>query len=503
MFQGQGRNLLRSLDTATRRLARPKKDRKVTPAHGEQAKRIFQAFGLLPIATLASASAVHIVNQLNPRFFEDKVFRRKEDEALRILKELLTLPLEPSTRIHIWVASLLGLDEKAARQEATFVQELLGSRSPEWNEVKRILRCHLTGSEGVPAQCFFEEISDFSRVPAPSEPQPDPSTHSLLRLEHPISSRTIKSEQMVPQAARLVWKRMEENIGTVHCPVRLTLPPGKAGTIVTIQLDAVSLNVSAVRESYIDPNRIELQAQEAKHDLSIKLFLPREICFGKRLSLALIVTLPGEQRKTNIVNWENISEGMPTLRALLPDAVDPERVKDRPLGIEVKYADVCDLLKSDKSILLYAPRRFGKTSLLKTLSATLEQDPEVKLFGPFNALLHPESNEFWGSVFDEMRTDRDWVVDGRLDDTCGLPTHAAFENVRSSAKSRGIKRLFILIDEAQALFRGTRGIAIGNELKSRLEAWGGSGEALAVMQRLKAEFDPRGFMNPGRFLGGI
>jgi glycolate oxidase FAD binding subunit len=40
-------------------------------------------------------------------------------------------------------------------------------------------------------------------------------------------------------------------------------------------------------------------------------------------------------------------------------------------------------------------------------------------------------------------------------------------------------------------------------LKRHLDAWGKTGEAFAVMQRLKAEFDPRGLMNPGRFLGGI
>jgi glycolate oxidase FAD binding subunit len=40
-------------------------------------------------------------------------------------------------------------------------------------------------------------------------------------------------------------------------------------------------------------------------------------------------------------------------------------------------------------------------------------------------------------------------------------------------------------------------------LKRHLDAWGKPGEGFSVMRRLKAEFDPRGFMNPGRFLGGI
>jgi glycolate oxidase FAD binding subunit len=40
-------------------------------------------------------------------------------------------------------------------------------------------------------------------------------------------------------------------------------------------------------------------------------------------------------------------------------------------------------------------------------------------------------------------------------------------------------------------------------LKAHLDAWGKPGGAFDVMRRLKAEFDPRGVCNPGRFLGGI
>jgi glycolate oxidase FAD binding subunit len=40
-------------------------------------------------------------------------------------------------------------------------------------------------------------------------------------------------------------------------------------------------------------------------------------------------------------------------------------------------------------------------------------------------------------------------------------------------------------------------------LKAHLDAWGKPGDGLGVMQRLKAEFDPRGMCNPGRFLGGL
>jgi FAD/FMN-containing dehydrogenase len=40
-------------------------------------------------------------------------------------------------------------------------------------------------------------------------------------------------------------------------------------------------------------------------------------------------------------------------------------------------------------------------------------------------------------------------------------------------------------------------------LKAHLDAWGKPGGAFDVMRRLKADFDPGGLCNPGRFLGEI
>jgi len=37
----------------------------------------------------------------------------------------------------------------------------------------------------------------------------------------------------------------------------------------------------------------------------------------------------------------------------------------------------------------------------------------------------------------------------------------------------------------------------------RLDAWGSAGDSLPLMKALKRQFDPKGTLNPGRFLGGI
>ncbi|MDP8949271.1 MAG: FAD-binding oxidoreductase [Actinomycetota bacterium] len=40
-------------------------------------------------------------------------------------------------------------------------------------------------------------------------------------------------------------------------------------------------------------------------------------------------------------------------------------------------------------------------------------------------------------------------------------------------------------------------------IKQRLDAWGPAGDYLGLTRRVKEKFDPRGVLNPGRFLGGI
>ena len=41
------------------------------------------------------------------------------------------------------------------------------------------------------------------------------------------------------------------------------------------------------------------------------------------------------------------------------------------------------------------------------------------------------------------------------------------------------------------------------ELKEQLDVWDEVGDSIDVMRRLKEQYDPRGLLNPGRFVGGI
>ena len=41
------------------------------------------------------------------------------------------------------------------------------------------------------------------------------------------------------------------------------------------------------------------------------------------------------------------------------------------------------------------------------------------------------------------------------------------------------------------------------EVKSKMDVWGSAGDALPLMRGIKAQFDPKGVLNPGRFIAGI
>jgi glycolate oxidase FAD binding subunit len=46
-------------------------------------------------------------------------------------------------------------------------------------------------------------------------------------------------------------------------------------------------------------------------------------------------------------------------------------------------------------------------------------------------------------------------------------------------------------------------MALPDAARDGIDVWGTPPEGLSVMQRLKAAFDPKGILNPGRFVGGI
>lgn len=64
-----------------------------------------------------------------------------------------------------------------------------------------------------------------------------------------------------------------------------------------------------------------------------------------------------------------------------------------------------------------------------------------------------------------------------------------------------------IVDRAREIVHAAGGQVIVDRcptgLKSRLDVWDDVGEPIATMQRMKRLYDPKGLLNPGRFVGGI
>jgi glycolate oxidase FAD binding subunit len=64
-----------------------------------------------------------------------------------------------------------------------------------------------------------------------------------------------------------------------------------------------------------------------------------------------------------------------------------------------------------------------------------------------------------------------------------------------------------MIDTLRTVLHGWGGSLIvlhcPPEWKAQMDVWGADGDALPLMRRVKAQFDPNAILNPGRFVGGI
>ncbi len=65
---------------------------------------------------------------------------------------------------------------------------------------------------------------------------------------------------------------------------------------------------------------------------------------------------------------------------------------------------------------------------------------------------------------------------------------SALQNLREELESRGGSLVLLRCPLA---------------IKSKIDVWGSAGDALPLMRNIKAQFDPEGVLNPGRFIGGI
>lgn len=152
----------------------------------------------------------------------------------------------------------------------------------------------------------------------------------------------------------------------------------------------------------------------------------------------------------------------------------------------------------------------------------------ARLFGKDSRVLTPEDADAFWAGFETVANTEEGDVLARL---IALPTdlpnllHIASQHEGDGGKAatiwahaghgHALLRLHQPTSEASvALLSSLRSQAEakgGNlaiwrapaEVRTQLDVWGDPGGSLSLMRRVKAQFDPNGILNPGRFVGGI
>jgi glycolate dehydrogenase FAD-binding subunit len=159
--------------------------------------------------------------------------------------------------------------------------------------------------------------------------------------------------------------------------------------------------------------------------------------------------------------------------------------------------------QAEMASFLFKP--FGEA---RTLS-----DEEADTLGPLTSPGNPEANDEVALKIGAPPAELTGVLDSVLD-ACGrrgvtsrITGHAA-TGVTLVGLSGGDEEAQVgVAEEIREIWARKGGSLVvlraPLSIKKKVDAWGPAGDYLGLIRRVKEKFDPRGVLNPGRFLGGI
>jgi serine/threonine protein kinase len=213
------------------------------------------------------------------------------------------------------------------------------------------------------------------------------------------------------------------------------------------------------------------------HDFEIKVVLSRtfaeEMAAGKRRNLEVVVegTGPGGKSGKTTLTFTAMAMAMPPYRDPIPGTVQPEDMLQCPVGVESHYdALLTHVRQGASSFYVCGPRRFGKTSLLNAIEKLVGAG-DVVVLKCVTASMRPLSSLWNEDIVKSFQERFGRRPDTELEDKL-LPADYAYDSIREVAAARGIRAIYVLIDEAQAMFAHPRRAELAERLKERLEhAW--------------------------------
>lgn len=312
----------------------------------------------------------------------------------------------------------------------------------------------------------------------PSAPAP-PLTAPLraFQVDHAMSKYF--GTTATSYAATLVWVLLQgsTHFGLVRVPLRIKAsPPLEAPLRLQISLDG-----SWRREFEHNPGVLANLTSEVTvgpgefSDVEVVVPMTRpflvEAQRRRRVEVAVTVAASdGVKESKNTLTWEKVRDALPEeLHPFVQSPSLPE-VQKYPLGVERHLDALRDLVVAGRSsFVVYGYRRFGKSTLVRCLCEMVDSK-RVAVMSPIVAAGHrPE--EVWAEVKEAL--ERRFQRPVNLDLDGRVPGPHAFDAVRQEAAAKKLSAIYVLIDEAQALFPDADGIAMSERLKARLEShWG-------------------------------
>lgn len=323
----------------------------------------------------------------------------------------------------------------------------------------------------------------LSGVQLPQKPihHEEDTTKPFVRIDHPLSRRGSKSSSTY--AADLVWLQApNQPHGYIVFPVRLTFSE-RLTHESELQMEVTGdITSEAPAQWFEEPlNRtITLPAGTRYLDFGISIPLARrraELIAAESKNIELSFSIRnrnnGMHHKQNC-SWKGLQLRMPEYTPPFPQTVDYNLMHANPLGVEKRFQELRDLVQDgERSFLVAGPRRFGKTTLAKVLIEHARELTDICVLQNVVASAKPEITHVWEDIAKQLRDVFKRPVDPKLVDGL-LPADDAFDDIRAEATARGIKSIYFLIDEAQALFTAVgQPYMLGEALKQRMEnTWG-------------------------------
>ncbi|MDY7232260.1 protein kinase domain-containing protein [Hyalangium rubrum] len=409
-----------------------------------------------------------------------------------ILNEALTTP-ERSATVELCHSAYVKLADLRGDVHANVLQAVLEQiRSLDMN-VKLSIETISRARERFP---FTRNVDSLHAIfaltnlsfPSNSEPiSPKPAEQYKAEISHPLSRQSGMSAQAY--AARLIWFRADsaQQYGTVALPVRVTLRPAPTQPVdlsLNIQAEQLTNIPSQWREQVIPrvmrlERLVHITDGSARQDVEILIPITRaEADKVRGRNLKVRIRLSGaalHEAAEQELTWRDLITELPVMESPFPQNVDPDEMLQRPLGIERRFQDVLSLVKAgEKSLIIHAPRRFGKTTLLRALVQKTAALKDVIVLEDVTASGHDVAG-IWRLVCGALEARLKRPVHAELEDGL-LPRRDAFDQVRQEAAALGVRTIYILIDEAQALFNSIepkRARQLSERIKERLEkSWG-------------------------------